>query len=190
MHALCRLSAKICRRLNDRPTPRNYLKESRELKNFKELNLAYPCDQSVAILLTRKISPPRKRTLILHDLALGMFPVLLTFHGTLALEDGESSTFKISTGIYIFLMAIVISLTLLSREFTGAPVKHWATLCALIGLITFSLMPVFLHGYGWSSFWQLGGTLLSAAGIVLISQKFFSLPDSFRQAAKKSSKGE
>ena len=139
MHALCRLSAKICRRLNDRPTPRNYLKESRELKNRKELKLAYPYEQVAAILLTRKICPPRKRTLILHDLALGMFPVLLTFHGTLALEDGESSTFKISTGIYIFLMAIVISLTLLSREFTGAPVKHWTTACALIGLIFFHL---------------------------------------------------
>src|SRR5699024_7909448 len=139
MHALCRLSAKISRWLNNRPTPRNYLKESRELKNRKELKLAYPYDEVAAILLTRKICPPRKRTLILHDLALGMFPVLLTFHGTLALEDGESSTFKISTGIYIFLMAIVISLTLLSREFTGAPVKHWTTACALIGLIFFPL---------------------------------------------------
>ena len=87
-------------------------------------------------------------------------------------------------------MLIVISLTLLAREFTGDPVKYWATACALIGLIIFSFMPVFLDAYGWSSFWQLGGTLLSAAGIVLISQNFFSLPDSFRQAAKKSSKGE
>lgn len=190
MHALCRLRATISRWLNDRPTPRNYLKESRELKNRKELKLAYPYDEVAAILLTRKICPPRKRTLILHDLALGMLPVLLTFHGTLALEDGESNTFKISTGIYFALMLIVISLTLLAREFTGAPVKHWATACGLFSLIIFSLMPVFMLAYGWSYFWQLGGTLLSAAGIVLISQKFFSLPDSFRQAAKKSSKGE
>lgn len=97
MHALCSLRATISRWLNDRPTPRNYLKESRELKNRKELKLAYPYEQVAAILLTRKICPPRKRTLILHDLALGMLPVLLTFHGTLALEDGESNTFKIST---------------------------------------------------------------------------------------------
>jgi hypothetical protein len=66
-------------------------------------------------------------------------------------------------------MAIVISLTLLSREFTGAPWKHLDNGMCTYWLDIFSLMPVFLHGYGWSSFWQLGGTLLSAAGIVLIS---------------------
>uniref|UniRef100_UPI00262E95C5 hypothetical protein n=1 Tax=Corynebacterium stationis TaxID=1705 RepID=UPI00262E95C5 len=84
---------------------------------------------------TKRFIQPNKVKVGVYDIVLGILPVVLTFHGTLAADYGESSTLNISTWIYAVLIVIVLGYCSLARWYAGDDENHAAMFIALVGLV-------------------------------------------------------
>ena len=173
---------------------RDVIAESSELNDLKELRLVYPWWQAGAILIGRTIGRPAQWKADLHAFTLSLLPAVIAVHALLATPGAIGTTFWINMGLYAITFGTVVFFKGFSKAVVDDKEKEVVddktarnkVGISLIVLVSAAFLPVFTKEFGGSPTNEAVVTLIGAAIIAFISQKFLALDPDYLVEAKKS----
>lgn len=173
-------------RHNRRVNSRNPKTESSELNDLKELRLVYPWRQAGAILIGRTIGRPTQWKADLHAFALSLLPVVVAVHALLAMPGNIGATFIAIMVLYAIMVVMVVFFKGLSRKVVDNKKALNRLGYGLLALVFFAFHPAVPKILGSDPVDEAVVTLIGAAIVAFISQKFLALDLDYLVEAKKS----